>query len=156
MAEVEIRQKPFSQECLARACALRGIYLREITKREILEKQTEKMKTEIQDYQKAIEMLLSGVRMAIRPDHISLNMLKGSLLAIDNVVSLHYSIREGVIYLWILEKKEDTEAEIAVAEALSNLFSTFNGLRFDFIIVPLEDSHVEEILPPNVTEVFSR
>ena len=156
MSQEQAMEEPFSRRCLERSCELRSLFLKETTRREILEKQADRLRKEIQNYQLAIESLLSGICASIQADHASLMLLKERLENIDNVIGLRYSLREGVIYLWILEEKEDFESELAVAQELSDLFSTFSDLRFDFLIVPLKDFKAEEILPSTAKEVFSR
>jgi hypothetical protein len=156
MAQDNMMEEPFSKRCLERSCGMRSLFLREAVKSEVLEKQVSKLKSELQSYQMAIESLLSGIHTSIQPDHASLSLLKERLVKIDNVLSLHYSLREGVIYLWILEKREDVDLELAVTQELSDLFSTFRDLRFDFLIASLEDLKAEDILPSTAKEVFSR
>jgi hypothetical protein len=156
MAQDQAMGEPLSKRCLEKPCDIRSLLLRETTKSEVLEKQIERLKSEVQNYQIAIESLLSGIRTSIQPSHTSLLILKERLEKIDNVLSLHYSLREGVIYLWILEEREDIESELAVTQELSDLFSTFSDLRFDFLIIPLEGLKAEEMLPSTAKEVFSK
>lgn len=156
MAQDQEMEEVLSKGCLEKSCGVRSLLLRETTKSEVLEKQVERLKSEVQNYQMAIESLLSGIATSIQPRNASLLILKERLEKIGNVLSLHYSLREGVIYLWILEEREDIESELAVTQELSDLFSTFSDLRFDFSIIPLEGLKTEEMLPSTAKEVFAK
>ena len=154
MSQTLVHRKPFTRECLAQACEVLDAYLEEAGKRQELEKQLETMKAEIKNYQEAIELILSGIRDIIQPDHPSLSMLKAGLQKINNIYGLYYFIREGVIYLWVLTNEEDVETEIAVCQQLANLFSTFKDMRFDFMIGPLNQMKPKEVLPSNAKRVL--
>jgi hypothetical protein len=154
MSQISAYRKPFTEKCIAQACEVLNAYLKETVKRQELEKQLEIMKAEIESYQEAIELILSGVRELIQPDHASLAMLKKRLQRMNNIYGLYYFVREDVIYLWILTNKEDVETEITICEELANLFSTFKDMRFDFVIGPLNEMKPEDVLPSNVKRVL--
>jgi len=155
MSQIE-KLKPFSTECLAQPCKLRSLFLRETIRREKLERQIETLEKENEAYREAIEVILSGIRNRIRPDIIPLVMLKERLEKMKNARGLFYLVREKTIYFWIFIGNEDPETELILAQELSNIFSTFRDMRFDFIIIPLNGMEIEDLLPLNAIEVFKK
>jgi len=155
MSQIQ-KLKPFSKECLTQSCELRSYLLRETLKREELENQIKILEKENKAYKEAIELILSGIREYIGPDTLPLVILKEKLEKMKNVRGLFYLVREKIIYLWIFIEKEDSKTELTIAQELSYIFSTFKKMRFDFIIIPLNERKIEDFLPLNAIEVFRK
>lgn len=143
-------------ECLAKRCDVRRMALRKTIEVEELEEQLRRVSKEKELYEEAVVVLMSTIKEMLRPDHAALNLLKGRLAGIPEILALHYFVSDGVINIWIVTKEENLKIEMEIADSLAELFHVFRNLRFDFMIVPKHDLDPQELLPSDSIAVFSR
>jgi len=157
MSEMEeVTKPPVPKECLTKECGLKGLYFREAIYREDLERQLRRVTAQKERYRRATVALLSEIKELLSPDHAALNLLRERLNPINEVCGLYYFVSEGIINLWVIVNEDNFEVETKVAEYLSELFSIFRNLRFDFMIIPRDDLDLSEILPSGSRKVFSK
>jgi len=144
------------RKCLSERCELRSAYLRETLRAETLKKQLQRVTEQNEAYKKAVTTLLSNISDLLKPSNSALVLLKERLFPLPQVSSLYYFVSDGVINLLIITQEEDFETEMRIAESLTELFSVFSDLRFDFMIIPKYDLDIKEILPSMSKKLFSK
>lgn len=142
--------------CLSIKCKAKSEYLREATLRINLERQLAKITEENSLYKDAISSLLASVNELLRPDYPAFIFLREHLQNTKEVVGVSYCFTDDVINIWIVIDEENFEVEMKIAETLRELLSLFRNLRFDFIVIPKYETHLESLIPNDARMLYSR
>lgn len=156
LTEEETRAKQIPRACLSRKCNAISGYFREESLRIDLERQNKKLKKKNALYREAIDSLIGSIKDLLHPHYPAINLLREKLTNIPRVIKACYFVTDAVINLWIITEEEDFEAEMQIASALRELFSIFENLRFDFMIIPKYDMRLEEVIPEDSQMIFSK
>lgn len=150
----EVWKTPIELEkCLSRKCEIRSFYFREAVAKINLERRISKLTRENKRYREAIDFLLAEVKELIKPQHSALTFYKRSLSDMTQVVGIYYFVTNEVINIWTILEKENYEVEMKIAKAQSELLSIFQGLRFDFMVIPKNGQKLEDIIPSNMEKL---
>ncbi len=95
------------------------------------------------------QSLLPAVRAA-------LSQFVSDLNRIEQVHSAFVSVYGKIIELRIFLTKDDYDGEADIFEAEERLIDNFDGLLFDFYLIPKGDRPVENFLSPDFSEVYRK
>lgn len=142
--------KPIEPECLKHC----EHFLRELTLREYSEAISARLKKENKFYRNAIKSILSEIKELTKPNHAAMNFIRMELQDEPEILNAYYFVRDDVINIWAIIKKENLDIEGKVAEALGKMFSIFQNLKFDFMIIPIQHLKLNDFLPSDSKRIF--
>lgn len=142
--------KPVIPEC-AKSCDL---FLKELVLREHFEEISTKLKKENEFYRNAIKSVLNGIKKMITPNHAVMNFLRTELKDELEILNAYFFVRDDVINVWVIIKNENLDVERMTAEVLGKMFSIFEDIKFDFMIIPIQGLKKEDILPLDSKKIF--
>ena len=129
------------QSC-ERVCLTRFRLESEIQKNYVLQKNLDAFK---QDMKSVIKNLSLVFAMSLYADRMN---------EIDLVEAVYLIEKEDLFDIWTFTKEFDLIAEERIAEAQCELMRIHKDIDFDFMVYPLYEKNICDVLPPNSTQIY--
>ncbi|MGD9130087.1 MAG: hypothetical protein PVH73_00755 [Candidatus Bathyarchaeota archaeon] len=107
------------------------------------------LKKNLEVYQQDMKNLIKKMGLVF-----ALNLYIDRINELDLVEAVYYIEKEELVDIWTFIRENDLNVEERIAEAQCELMRIHNELDLDFMVYPLYEQNLQNVLPNNSIKVF--